>query len=155
MPHTTAQYLTLGLDRETFGIPIAHVQEILDHRPVSALPQAPAFLLGMIDVRGRSYPVIDLRTKLGLAPVEPTAATRIILLDVAVNGRATGIGVVADRVFEVTALDPGRMEDAPEVGGRWRADYIAGIGRKGEAFVVVFDLARLMAGDAPALRAAA
>ena len=58
-------------------------------------------------------------------------------------------------MFEVTALDPGRMDEAPEVGGRWRADYIAGIGRKGEAFVVVFDLARLMAGDAPALRDAA
>ena len=150
MHHAAAQYLTLGLDRETFGIPIAHVQEILDHRPVSALPQAPDFLLGMIDVRGRSYPVVDLRAKLGLAPAAPTPATRIILLDLPLRGRPTGVGVVADRVFEVTALDPGRMEDAPEVGGRWRADYIAGIGRKGDAFVVVFDLARLMAGDAPA-----
>ena len=144
---STSQYLTLGLDRETFGIPIEHVYEILDVRPISALPQAPDFLVGMIDVRGRSYPVVDLRTKLGLPRVDPTPATRIILLNLPVNGREMGVGFVADRVFEVTALDGGALESAPEVGGRWRSTYIAGIGRKGEAFVVVFDLARLMATD--------
>ena len=145
-----SQYLTLGLDRETFGIGIEHVHEILDLREISALPQAPDFLVGMIDVRGQSYPVVDLRTKLGLPRIAPTPATRIILLNVPVNGRPMGVGFVADRVFEVTDLDGDRMEPPPEVGGRWRSSYIGGIGRKGEAFVVVFDLARLMAGDDPA-----
>ena len=144
---STSQYLTLGLDREIFGIDIAHVHEILDLRPISALPHAPAFLVGMIDVRGRSYPVLDLRTKLGLPRIDPTPATRIILLDVPVDGRAMGVGFVADRVFEVTDLDGATLESAPQVGGRWRSNYIAGIGRKGEAFVVVFDLARLMSDD--------
>ena len=147
---STSQYLTLGLDRETFGIHIRHVHEILDLRPISALPQAPDFLVGMIDVRGRSYPVVDLRIKLGLPRVDPTPASRIILLNVPVSGREMGVGFIADRVFEVTDLDNGTMEAPPEVGGRWRSSYIAGIGRKGEAFVVVFDLARLMAADDPA-----
>lgn len=146
---STSQYLTLGLDRETFGIGIEHVHEILDFRQISALPQAPDFLVGMIDVRGQSYPVVDLRTKLGLPRVGPTPATRIILLNVPMNGRPMGVGFIADRVFEVTNLDGERLEAAPEVGGRWRSSYIAGIGRKGEAFVVVFDLARLMASDDP------
>ncbi len=145
------QYLTLGLGRETFGIDIEHVQEILDYRQPASLPQAPAFLVGMIDVRGQSYPVIDLRTKLGLPPEAPTPATRIILLNVPMEERILRVGFVADRVFEVTELDRAEMEAAPEVGGRWRSSYIAGIGRRGDAFVVVFDLARLMAGDEPAL----
>ena len=145
------QYLTLGLGRETFGIDIENVQEILDYRVPAALPQAPAFLVGMIDVRGQSYPVIDLRTKLGLPREEPTPATRIILLNVPMPDRTLRVGFVADRVFEVTELDRAEMETAPEVGGRWRSNYIAGIGRRGDAFVVVFDLAQLMAGDEPAL----
>ncbi|MEH3118343.1 MAG: chemotaxis protein CheW [Methylorubrum populi] len=142
-----SQYLTLGFDRETFGIGVEHVHEILDMRPISALPQAPEFLVGMIDVRGQSYPVVDLRAKLGLPPAAATAATRIILLNVPLKGRAVPVGFIADRVFEVTGLDGDTLEAAPEVGGRWRASYIAGIGRKGSAFVVVFDLASLMAGD--------
>ena len=141
------QYLTLGLDQETFGIDIQHVREILDMGPISALPHAPDFLLGMIDVRGSGYPVVDLRLKLGLPRAEQTAATRIIILDVPVHGRRTGVGFVADRVFEVTSLDKGELETAPEVGGRWQSHYIKGIGRKGSSFVVIFDLDHLMGGS--------
>ncbi|HJE22772.1 MAG TPA: chemotaxis protein CheW [Methylorubrum populi] len=149
------QYLTLGLDHETFGIDIENVHEILDYRKPAALPQAPNFLAGMIDVRGQSYPVVDLRTKLGLPPAAPTSATRIILLNIPMPNRPMRVGFVADRVFEVTELDQAEMEQAPDVGGRWRSHYIAGIGRKGETFVVVFDLVALMSGDDPALLAAA
>ncbi|MCJ2059223.1 chemotaxis protein CheW [Methylobacterium sp. J-048] len=145
------QYLTLGLDREIFGIAIESVHEILDYRPPAALPQAPPFLVGMIDVRGQSYPVIDLRTKLGLPAIGVTPATRIILLNIPMGTREMRVGFVADRVIEVTELDSADLEPAPDVGGRWRSTYIAGIGRKGDAFVVVFDLRALMAGEDPAL----
>lgn len=145
------QYLTLGLDREVFGIDIRHVQEILDLQPISALPQAPAFLLGMTDVRGAGFPVIDLRLKLGLPPIASTPATRIIILNVPVDGGTRAMGFMADRVFEVTSLDGDTLEPPPEVGGRWQSHYIAGVGRKAGAFVVVFDLARLMAHDAEAV----
>ncbi len=145
------QYLTLGLDREIFGIAIESVHEILDYRPPAALPQAPPFLVGMIDVRGQSYPVIDLRTKLGLPAIDVTPATRIILLNIPMGAREMRVGFVADRVIEVAELDSAELEPAPDVGGRWRSTYIAGVGRRGEAFVVVFDLKALMAGDDPAL----
>jgi purine-binding chemotaxis protein CheW len=145
------QYLTLGLDREIFGIDIESVHEILDYRPPAALPQAPPFLVGMIDVRGQSYPVVDLRTKLGLPAIPVTPATRIILLNIPMGAREMRVGFVADRVIEVTELDSAELEPAPDVGGRWRSTYIAGIGRKGDAFVVVFDLRALMAGEDPAL----
>ncbi|MEH2511191.1 purine-binding chemotaxis protein CheW [Nitrobacteraceae bacterium AZCC 1564] len=141
----TAQYLTLGLAGETFGIPIRNVREILDMRPISKLPHAPEFLLGMIDVRGSGYPIVDLRTKLDLPAVPATEATRIIILDVPLEDRLVGVGFVADCVFEVTDIDESRIEPPPSVGGRWKSDYLAGIGRKGDKFVMIFDLARLMA----------
>ena len=141
----TSQYLTLGLAGETFGISIRNVREILDMRPISRLPHAPNFLLGMIDVRGSGYPIVDLRTKLGLPAVEATEATRIIILDVPMKDRLVGVGFVADCVHEVTDIDESSMEAVPSVGGRWKSDYIAGIGRKGDRFVIIFDLKRLMA----------
>ncbi len=141
----TAQYLTLGLAGETFGISIRNVREILDMRPISRLPHAPHFLLGMIDVRGSGYPIVDLRLKLDLPSVPVTEATRIIILDVSINDRLVGVGFVADCVFEVTDIDGSSVEAMPSVGGRWKSDYIAGIGRKGDKFVILFDLERLMA----------
>lgn len=157
----TAQYLTLGLDGETFGIGIRNVREILDMRPISKIPHAPNFLLGMIDVRGTSYPIVDLRIKLDLPSVPATEATRIIILDVPLGDRFVGVGFVADCVFEVTGIDESQIELPPSVGGRWKSDYLAGIGRKGDGFVIIFDLARLMAsgtdveGHAPSVAAAA
>ncbi|WP_146691423.1 chemotaxis protein CheW [Bradyrhizobium canariense] len=141
----TAQYLTLGLANETFGISIRNVREILDMRPISRLPHAPDFLLGMIDVRGSGYPIVDLRTKLNLPSVAATEATRIIILDIPMNDRLVGVGFVADCVFEVTDIDESKIEPPPSVGGRWKSDYLAGIGRKGDKFVIIFDLEKLMA----------
>lgn len=141
-----AQYLTLGLAGETFGIPIRNVREILDMRPIARLPHAPDFMLGMIDVRGAGYPILDLRLKLDLPAVAATEATRIIILDVPIGDRIVGVGFVADCVYEVTGIEESSLEQVPDIGGKWKSDYIAGIGRKGERFVVIFDLARLMAG---------
>jgi purine-binding chemotaxis protein CheW len=142
------QYVTLGLDRELFGMPVENVREILDMREVSRLPHAPSSMLGIIDVRGRSVPIVDLRTTLGLPSAAATSSTRIIVLELpAADGRT----LVADRVLEVMELDLEQMEPPPEIGARWRSDYITGIGRRGDAFVVVFDLARLFASDEVAL----
>lgn len=139
------QYVTLGIDREVFAIPVASVQEILDMREVSRLPHAPEFLLGLIDVRGRSVPVIDLRTKLGLPSVPATPSTRILVLEIKAQGGVLVLGLVADHVFEVTGLDTEQVEPPPEIGVRWRSDYIVGVGRRRDAFVVVLDVARLFA----------
>jgi purine-binding chemotaxis protein CheW len=146
-----AQYVTLGVDREVFAVAVDTVREILDARDIVRLPNAPAFLLGLIDVRGQGVPVLDLRLKLGLPAAAATENTRILVLEVAVGSRQMVLGLLADRVFEVTGLDNGTVEAPPEIGTRWRSDYIRGIGRRGETFVIVFDLARLLSGDETAL----
>jgi len=154
--HTESdQFVTLGLDHEVFAVPVELVREILDMRQPFRIPEAPAHMAGLIDVRGQAVPVIDLRLKLGLAPREAAADTRIVVLDVPVDGRSLSLGLIADRVFEVTALDPGSIADPPDIGTAWRCDYIEGIGRRGDSFVVIFDLARMLSSEDVALLHAA
>ncbi len=146
------QFVTLGVNGEIFAIPIESVQEILDLREFARLPNAPAFLLGMIDLRGRGVPVLDLRGKLGLRRVEPTSTTRIIVLDLVIDGRNLALGLVADCVFEVTELSGETLEETPPAfGARPWSDCIEGIGRKGERFVFVLDLGVILSREASAL----
>jgi purine-binding chemotaxis protein CheW len=145
------QFVTLGIDREVFAVPVETVLEILDMRTLFRVPEAPPHLAGLIDVRGRGVPVIDLRIKLGLPGLEVTDGTRIMVLEVPVTGRQLVLGLVADRVFEVAPLDDGRIDPPPDIGSRWNSDYIRGVGRRGDNFVVVFDLARLFSDDAAVL----
>ena len=137
------QYVTLGIEDEVFAVPVDSVLEILDLRKVSRIPEAPPYMLGLIDLRGRSVPVLDLRVKLGLPSLSATDSTRILVIEVTMSGRSLVLGLVADRVIEVLALGAGEIEPAPDIGVRWRSDYIQGVGRRGGNFIVIFDLPRL------------
>lgn len=137
------QYVTLGVAGELLAVPVEHVQEILQVQPVSRLPQAPAHLLGLIDVRGQGVPVVDLRLKLGFEAAPDTENTRIIVLNVTMDTRVVPFGLKTDRVFEVTVLDEETLEPPPQLGTRWHSDFIAGIGRSRGAFVTVMDLGHL------------
>lgn len=141
----TAQYVTLGVAGEILAAPVERVQEILEMRPISRLPHAPAYFLGMIDVRGLGVPVIDLRVRLGFPAADDTTNTRIIVLRVTIGGRELTLGLKADRVFEVTVLDAVGLEPPPEIGVQWRSESILGIGRRNGAFVTVLDLNHLFA----------
>ena len=137
------QFVTLGIDREVFAIPVEAVLEILDMKPTCRLPDAPAYVDGLIDVRGRAVPVIDLRTKLGLRPKETTENTRILVLEITAAGRNLVLGLIADKVFEVAAFGAGQIEPAPDIGIAWNSEYILGVARREAGFVIIFDLARL------------
>ena len=137
------QFVTLGIDREVFAVPVETVLEILDMRQASRVPEAPPYMLGLIDLRGRSVPVLDLRVKLGLPAIPATETTRILVLEVTVSGRPLVFGLVADRVIEVMALSAGEIEPAPDIGTRWRSDYILGVGHRDGRFVIIFNLSRL------------
>jgi purine-binding chemotaxis protein CheW len=137
------QFVTLGIEREIFGVPVESVLEIVDMRQVFRVPETPAYMLGLIDLRGRSVPVLDLRTKLGLPSIPAGETTRILVIELVVCGRPLVLGLVADRVFEVMALDAKDIEPAPDIGVRWRSDYIRGVGHRDGRFVIIFDLPRL------------
>lgn len=149
------QYVTLCLGAEVFAVPVAMVREILDYREAFRIPEGPDYLIGLIDVRGRGVPVIDLRRKLGLSPVEPGLTTRIMVIDVPLNDRILPLGLVADKVLEVVSFQATETDGAPDVGVPWRSDYIAGVVRRDGSFVVLFDLPRLLTATEAALLSAA
>lgn len=134
-------FVTLGVDGDVFAAPVERVQEILDMREISRLPRAPMSMLGMIDVRGRSVPVADLRALLGLGPGIDDHDTRILVIALG-DGRV--VGLKADKVYEVAGLDDGKLE-RPEEAGSWDMEALAGIGRRAGGFVSVLDLDRLLA----------
>jgi purine-binding chemotaxis protein CheW len=142
-PGREMQFVTLGIDREVFGVPVSAVLEILEMRPMFRLPEAPPYLAGLIDVRGRGVPAIDLRVKLGLPAVAVSENTRILVLEAMIGDRPVVLGLIADRVIEVISLNLEEVEPTPEIGLRWRSDYISGIGRRNEGFVIIFNLPNL------------
>jgi purine-binding chemotaxis protein CheW len=139
--------VTLGLGAEIFAVPVACVIEILAMRDLFRVPDGPPFLAGLADVRDQAVPVIDLRRKLGLPPVEATHQTRIIVLDVPVEGRKLAVGLIADRVIEVVTMPAEKLGPPPDVGGSWKSGYIAGVGRHGTGFVIVFAMENLFSHD--------
>lgn len=156
-----AQFVTLGIDKEVFAVPVDSVLEILDMRPMFRIPEAPGYLAGLIDVRGRGVPVIDLRLKLGLPAQAATETTRILVLEFSAADQKGGdqkdgeqrlvLGLIADRVIEVITLDKREIQPAPAIGLQWRSDYISGVGRRNDNFVIIFELARLFSSSDVAL----
>src|SRR5690606_21967589 len=138
------QYVTFGLGEEVFAAPVGLVREILNYQEPFKIPNGPAYLLGLTDVRGRGVPTADLRIRLGMAPAKPTLSTRILVLDIPLEDRTLTLGLVADRVFEVTPLAQEEIEPAPDIGVKWRSEYISGVVRRPEGFIVLIDLPRLM-----------
>jgi len=150
-----AQYVTFSLGDEVFAVPVGVVREILDHEEAFKIPNGPDHLLGLRDVRGQGVPVIDLRLKLGLTKTVPGAHTRVLVMDVPLEGKSLALGMLADRVFEVTPFRRDQVEQAPDIGSRWRSDYIAGVVRRDQGFVVLIDLAMLLSDHETALLAEA
>ena len=138
------QYVTFGLGDELFAAPVGLVREILTYQAPSRIPNGPDYLLGLTDVRGRGVPTADLRIRLGMAPTEPTLNTRILVLDIPLEDRVLSLGLVADRVFEVAVFSADQIEPSPDIGIKWRSDYISGVVRREDGFVVLIDLPRLL-----------
>lgn len=145
------QVVTFGLGSETFAVPVTMVREILDYREAFHIPNGPAWLLGLTDVRGQGVPTIDFRSRLGLPRMEATSATRVLVVDVPVEGRELTLGLVVDRVLDVSAFEAGQIEAAPDIGMNWNSDYIHGVVRRAEGFVVIVDVARIFSAADAAL----
>ncbi|MFC0684167.1 chemotaxis protein CheW [Novosphingobium clariflavum] len=137
------QAVTFGLGAEVFAVPVTLVREILDYRETFRIPGGPDYLLGLTDMRGEGVTTIDLRLRLGLSPVAPTPATRILVIDIPLEDRVLVLGLVVDRVIEVTSFRADQIGGAPDVGVRWSSDYIGGVVKRDEGFTVLVDMARI------------
>jgi len=146
------QLVVFELGDERYGLDIATVYEIIRHQPVTAVPQAPSFVEGVINLRGRIIPVVDLRRRFSMLPGELTKASRIVVCEAA----GTRVGLVVDGVSEVLMVSADAVEPTPEVASGYDTQYLRGIAKLGERLVILLDLAGLFGeADAAALAAAA
>lgn len=132
--------LTFNLNGETFAIEATVVQEILDLLPETHVPGSKPFVSSVINFRGKVIPLADIRLAFGMEVNEATIDSRIIVIELELDGEPTLIGIRTDRVYEVTTLTRNASEPPPSVGMRWRADYINCLVKRGGEFVIVPNL---------------
>ena len=136
----TSQYMTFKLGDELFAINVSQVREVLEVLQITKVPTAPAYMRGVVNVRGQAIPVVDLRLRFGLPSTVDTLNTRVIVMELNIDGETAVIGGLADSVHEVIELEPGNINPPPRIAMRWRTDFILGMGKRGEEFIIILDV---------------
>src|ERR1035441_1209159 len=136
----TLQVVSFALGSEEYGVDIAQVQEINRMVTVTHVPQAAQFMEGVINLRGRLIPIIDLRTRFGMERAERTKNTRIVVTEIG----SKRLGMVVDSVSEVLRIPVEQIEDAPDLVAGVDSEYIRGVGKMGDRLIIMLDLARVI-----------
>src|SRR5262245_8906736 len=136
-PTRSAHYITFRLGDELFAINVNQVREVLDMSVITRVPHAPSYMRGVVNVRGSAIPVVDLRVKFGLPPTADTVNTRIVVIELSLDGEAVVVGGIADSVHDVMEMDASQVEEAPRMAMRWRAELVQGLGKHGDEFVII------------------
>jgi purine-binding chemotaxis protein CheW len=136
----TSQYMTFKLGDELFALNVAQVREVLEISQITKVPTAPEYMRGVVNVRGQAIPVVDLRLRFGLPRSADTVNTRIIVMELELDGETTVLGGIADSVHEVIELEPGNIDPPPRIAMRWRTEFIQGMGKRGDEFIILLDV---------------
>ena len=149
------KYLTFKLDVEEFGLEILKVQEIINMMEITRVPRTPAFIRGVINLRGKVIPVVDLRRKFEMESRENTDKTCIIVVTVRRSSGSVVMGIIVDEVSEVLDVAGASIEPSPEFGGVVDTSFILGMGKVGERVVTLLDVDKVLSGEDVAAVAAA
>ena len=142
------QYLTFHLAGEEYAVGILQVKEIITYGTLTKVPHTPPSIRGVINLRGNVVPVIDLTLKFGLAASPVTDRTCIVIVEVDIDDTRTVMGVIADSVSQVISMSDDNILPAPAFGTRMRIDFLRGMGKSGDKFVLVLDIDKVVgAGD--------
>ena len=136
----TTQYLTFKLEEELFALDIGKVREVLDFTTITKVPQTPDYMRGVINLRGSVVPVVDLRLKFGMVMAEQTVNTCVIIVEVELEGEKVVMGAMADAVQEVLDLEPDQIEPPPRIGTKLNTEFIKGMGKHAEQFIIILDI---------------
>lgn len=141
------QFLTFTLDNEQYAIGVSKVREVLEHTKITKLPRTAEFMKGIINLRGMGVPVIDLRLKFGLPETPITKDTSIIVMEVESESGSVVVGALADAVHEVVDIEDSSIEPAPRFGTRLAAEFIKGVGKRDDSFIIILDIDRIFNAD--------
>jgi purine-binding chemotaxis protein CheW len=143
----STQYLTFKLADEVFALDISKVREVLDFTAITRVPRTPEFMRGVINLRGNVVPVVDMRVKFGMTKTEKTVNTCIIIVEISLDEDTTVLGALADSVQEVIDLEPSQIEPAPKIGTRLRTEFIRGMGKRDDHFIIILDIDKVFSVD--------
>ncbi len=138
------KYLTFALGKEEYGLEILKVREIIGYLDITAVPQTPPYIRGVINLRGQVISVVDLRAKFNMPPTPRTDETCIIVVEIRSGDRKISTGIVVDRVSEVLSIGADQIEDAPALGPSVSTDFILGMGKIGECVKILLDIDRVL-----------
>ncbi|RKY12301.1 MAG: chemotaxis protein CheW [Planctomycetota bacterium] len=138
------KYLTFALGPEEYGLEILKVREIIGYMDITAVPQTPVHVKGVINLRGQVIPVIDLRAKFGMKTAEVTEQTCIIVVETTQEGREFQTGIVVDHVSEVLDIDGENIEKSPQFGASVDTSFILGMGKIGESVKILLDIDKVL-----------
>jgi len=138
------KFLTFLMANEKYGLEILKVREIIGIMDVTPVPTTPAFVRGVINLRGKVIPVMDLRLKFGMEAKEDTQRTCIIVVHLAREGQEMIMGIIVDEVSEVLDIDQDQIEPPPSFGADIRTDFILGMGKVNQRVVTMLDIDRVL-----------
>ena len=141
------KYLTFALAKEEYGIGILKVKDIIRMIPITGVPRTPAFIKGVINLRGKVIPVVDLRLKFGMEEAPYTERTCIIVVEMKVQRGSALIGMVVDSVSEVLNIKVADIEEAPSFGTKLDTDYILGMAKINGGVKILLDINRVLTAD--------
>lgn len=140
-------FLTFRLQDEMFGLDIQPIKEIIEYGKVTAVPLVPAFVRGVINLRGNVVPVVDLPTRFGWSASPVTKRSCIVVIEIEHEEQLLDIGIVIDSVSEVLEMHPDDIAPAPGFGAKLRTDFIAGMGKIQESFIVLLNVDKVLSVD--------
>ena len=143
----THQYLTFSLSGEMFAVGILNVKEIIEYGTLTEIPMMPPFIRGVINLRGRVVPVIDLTARFGGRRSEVGKRTCIVIVEIMAGTEARELGIIVDSVSEVLEIPMNEIEPPPSFGATIRADFIAGMGKVSGKFVIILKIDRALSSD--------
>ena len=138
------KYLTFALGPEEYGLEILKVREIIGYMEITAVPQTPHEVKGVINLRGQVIPVVDLRTKFGMETAEITDESCIIVVEISQGSRNFSTGIVVDHVQEVLDIAGQDIEEAPQFGSSVDTNFILGMGKIGDTVKILLDIDRVL-----------
>jgi purine-binding chemotaxis protein CheW len=147
MADKEGKYLTFSLDNEEYGIGILKIKEIIGMMPITSVPQTPEFVKGVINLRGKVIPVLDLRLRFGMEPIDYTERTCIIVVEIDGESGTVMIGIVVDAVSEVLSIKGGDIEDTPTFGTRLNTDYILGMAKMEGGVKILLDINQVLSAE--------
>jgi len=141
------KYLTFNLAGEEYGIGILKVKEIIGMMPITSIPQTPDFVKGVINLRGKVIPIVDLRLRFAMERAEQTDQTCIIVVEIAKHEHTVMVGIVVDSVSEVLNIKGNEVEETPSFGAAVPTDFIQGMAKKEDGVKILLDIDKVMSGD--------